>query len=156
MDALETGRRIQALRKRNGWTQKDLAERLCVTDKSVSKWERGLNYPDIAILEPLAKTLGTTVVELLGIENIPEEEKIEAVTTVAAEETTKLRKEIKERALVILVSSLVLLASQYVLSYTLVNNGIYDTLTRALTLGMSSFTAMLIGNAIWIWWKHRK
>ena len=79
-----------------------------------------------------------------------------AEDTVAAEETTKLRKEIKERALVILVSSLVLLASQYVLSYTLVNNGIYDTLTRALTLGMSSFTAMLIGNAIWIWWKHRK
>ena len=129
---------------------KDLAERLCVTDKSVSKWERGLNYPDMVILEPLAKTLGTTVVELLGIENIPEEEKIEAVTTVAAEETTKLRKEIKERALVILVSSLVLLVSQYVLSYTLVNNGIHDTLTRALTLGMSSFTAMLIGNAIWI------
>ena len=76
MDAMETGKRIQSLRKQKEWTQKDLADKLHVSDKAVSKWERGLNYPDMAILEPLAKTLDTTVVELLGIENAPEAEKV--------------------------------------------------------------------------------
>ena len=107
MDALETGKRIQQLRKAHGWTQKELAERICVTDKSVSKWERGLNYPDMAMLEPLAKVLDTTVVELLGIENAPEEEKLEAVTAVAVEETERLRIEIRDRALTILINGIV-------------------------------------------------
>jgi len=156
MDALETGKRIQELRKAHGWTQKELAERLHVTDKSVSKWELGRNYPDMAMLEPLAKTLDTTVVELLGIENAPEEEKLEAVTAVAVEETEQLRKEIRNRALSILISGMVWLVSQFVLGSMLYDYGIYDVLPRALTFGMSGFSGLLIGNAIWIWWKHRK
>ena len=67
MNAQETGLRIQQLRKDHGWTQKELAQQLSVTDKSVSKWERGLNYPDMAMLEPLAQVLGTTVVECLAL-----------------------------------------------------------------------------------------
>ena len=156
MDALETGKRIQLLRKKKTWTQKDLADRLHVSDKAVSKWERGLNYPDMAILEPLAKSLDTTVVELLGIENAPDQEKVEAVTAVAVEETARLRKEIRDRALVILANGIVWLLSQFVLGHILYEHGIYDTMTRVLTFGMSGFAGTLIGNAIWIWWKHRK
>ena len=156
MDAQETGKRIQQLRKAHGWTQKELAERISVTDKSVSKWERGLNYPDMAMLEPLAKTLDTTVVELLGIENAPEEEKLEAVTAVAVEETEQLRKEIRNRALSIVISGIVWLVSQFVLGSMLYDYGIYDVLPRALTFGMSGFSSALCGNAIWIWWKYRK
>lgn len=155
MDALETGKRIQELRKAHGWTQKELAERLCVTDKSVSKWERGLNYPDMAMLEPLAKTLDTTVVELLGIENAPEEEKLETVTAVAVEETARLKDEIRQRSLIILVNGLVLFVSQMVLSFILHNHGLYG-LPQVLSQGMTGFSGLLIGNAIWIWWKHRK
>ena len=66
MDALETGKRIQELRKGKGWTQKDLAERLSVTDKSVSKWERGQSLPDITLINPLADILGVTPAELLN------------------------------------------------------------------------------------------
>ena len=156
MDALETGKRIQSLRRQKQWTQKDLADKLCVTDKSVSKWERGLNYPDMAILEPLAKTLDTTVVDLLGIANIPEAEKVEAVTAVAVEETARMRKEIRNRALIILVNGIVWLISQFALGHILYEHGICDTMARVLTFGMSGFSGTLIGNAIWIWWKHRR
>ena len=156
MDAIETGKRIQQMRKDRGWTQKELAERLCITDKSVSKWERGLNFPDMAMMEPLAKALDTTVVELLGIENAPEEEKLEAVTAVAVEETNRMRKEICNRSLVILISGIIWLVSQFVLSITLKDLGIYGGITHMLTIGMTGFSGNLIGNAIWIWWKHRK
>ena len=156
MDALETGKRIQELRKAHGWTQKELAERLCVTDKSVSKWERGLNYPDMALLEPLAKALDTTVVELLGIENAPEEEKLEAVTAVAVEDTEQLKKEMRNRSFIILINGIVWLVSQFALGSMLYHYGINDVWTRVLTFGMSGFSGTLIGNAIWIWWKYRK
>lgn len=156
MNTVETGRRIQALRKEHGWTQKELAERLCVTDKSVSKWERGLNYPDIAILEPLAKTLHTTVVELLGIENAPEEEKLDAVTAVAVEETARLRKDIRSRAFVILVSGIFWLCSIFILGSILDRHGLYGMIPRIFTYGMSGFAGNLVGNALWIWRKHRK
>ena len=156
MQPTETGKRIQMMRKDKCWTQKDLADRICVSDKAVSKWERGLNYPDMDLLEPLSKALWTTVVELLGIENIPEQEKVEAVTAVAAEETARLRKEIRDRALSILIRGLIWLFTQFALGYILFQHGINDPLPRILTFGMSGFAGTLIGDALWIWRKHRK
>ena len=55
-------------------TQKDLAERLYVSDKAVSKWERGLSLPDIALLQPLAETFGVSITELLSGRRIQPEE----------------------------------------------------------------------------------
>ena len=57
---------ICELRKSKNMTQKQLAEKLNITDKAVSKWERGLGYPDISILSPLAEVLGVTTNELLN------------------------------------------------------------------------------------------
>lgn len=57
---------ICELRKSKGMTQKQLAEKLNITDKAVSKWERGLGYPDISILSSLANALGVTANELLN------------------------------------------------------------------------------------------
>ena len=51
-------------------TQKDLAEQLSITDKAVSKWERGLCLPDISILLPLSQILGVNLYELLKGEKI--------------------------------------------------------------------------------------
>ena len=62
------------LRKEHGMTQKDLAERLFVSDKAVSKWERGLSLPDIALLQPIADTLDVTVTELLAGKFIREDQ----------------------------------------------------------------------------------
>ena len=56
---------LSRLRKEKGMTQKELAEKLYVSDKAVSKWERGLSLPDIALLQPLAESLGVSVSELL-------------------------------------------------------------------------------------------
>ena len=156
MHAEETGKRIQQLRRSQGMTQKDLAQMLHVTDKAVSKWERGLNYPDMAILEPLAVVLNTTVVYLLDIENVQDETKVSAVTAVAVEETERLRQEIAGRAMVILVNGMILYCSQQVLFKILIDRGVIDLIPRFLTIGMGSFTAVLIGNALAIWWKHRR
>ncbi len=49
---------IVELRKKNGFTQQELASKLNITDKAVSKWERGLSYPDITSISTLAKVLG--------------------------------------------------------------------------------------------------
>lgn len=57
---------ILELRKSKKMTQKELAEKLNVTDKAVSKWERGLSYPDISLLSPLSEILGVTTNELLN------------------------------------------------------------------------------------------
>lgn len=65
MDQQKTGAFICEMRKERGLTQRELAERLNVTDKAVSKWERGLSYPDITILSGLAEALGVTERELL-------------------------------------------------------------------------------------------
>lgn len=61
-----TGATIRALREKRGNTQKQLAGRLLVSDKTISKWETGKGLPDISLIEPLAKELGVSVAELLS------------------------------------------------------------------------------------------
>ena len=61
IDNQKFGRFVAALRKEKGYTQKELAEKLFLSDKAISKWERGLSLPDIALLEPLSDILGVTV-----------------------------------------------------------------------------------------------
>lgn len=73
------GQLISELRKSNQMTQKDLAAKLHVSDKAVSKWERGLSFPDISLLLPLSDILGVTTAELLnGEKNNSEETNMKA------------------------------------------------------------------------------
>lgn len=65
IDKEKFGAFLARLRKEKGLTQKELAERLFVSDKAVSKWERSLSLPDVALLLPLADCLGVSVTELL-------------------------------------------------------------------------------------------
>lgn len=65
MDNIQFGAFIAQLRKEMGLTQKELADRLNVTDKAVSKWETGKGFPDVKLLEPLARALGVSLVELI-------------------------------------------------------------------------------------------
>lgn len=65
MDNLKLGSFIAQLRKEKNMTQKELADRLHVTDKAVSKWETGKGFPDLKLMEPLAEVLGVSLVELL-------------------------------------------------------------------------------------------
>ncbi len=73
MDAGKTGAFIAELRGELRLTQKELADRIGVTDKAVSKWERGRGFPDVAILEVLAKELDVSIAELMsGERSTPE------------------------------------------------------------------------------------
>ena len=65
IDKAQFGRFVAELRREKNYTQKQLAEPLCVSDKAVSKWERGLSLPDVGILLPLADVLDVSVTELL-------------------------------------------------------------------------------------------
>ena len=65
MDNIQFGAFVAQLRKEQGLTQRDLADRLHVTDKAVSKWETGRGFPDVKLLEPLAQVLEVSLVELL-------------------------------------------------------------------------------------------
>lgn len=65
IDKERFGAFLARLRKEQGMTQRELADRLHVSDKAVSKWERALSLPDVALLLPLADCLGVSVTELL-------------------------------------------------------------------------------------------
>ncbi|MBR6967478.1 MAG: helix-turn-helix domain-containing protein [Ruminococcus sp.] len=66
MDQIKTGALIKQLRTDSGLTQKQLADRLCVSDKAVSKWECGNGIPDISLLSELAEIFGTDIQTLLS------------------------------------------------------------------------------------------
>lgn len=74
MDAKTTGRFIAELRKQKGYTQKELAEKIMVTDKAISRWETGKGLPDTSLLKPLGDILGVSVGELLSGKIIEEAE----------------------------------------------------------------------------------
>ena len=65
LDKDSFGQFLAQMRRERGLTQRDLAEMLYISDKAVSKWERGLSLPDVALLLPLAGALGVSVTELL-------------------------------------------------------------------------------------------
>lgn len=66
MDKQKFGAFVAQLRKEQGLTQRDLADRLFISNKAVSKWETGVSIPDVGLLVPLSEALGVTVAELLN------------------------------------------------------------------------------------------
>ena len=77
------GEMISSLRKEKGMTQNDLAEKMNVTDKAVSKWERNLSCPDVKSIPKLAEILGTTVEELLNAQSKKENSKVDEIINIA-------------------------------------------------------------------------
>ena len=70
MNTYVTGKTIKALRETRKMTQAELAERIGVSSKTVSKWETAKGLPDISLLQPLAEALGISVIELMSGEHI--------------------------------------------------------------------------------------
>ena len=70
MNQYITGPMIKRLREGRGMTQLQLAEKLSVSDKAISKWETGRGYPDISLIEPLAASLGVSVIELFAGQHV--------------------------------------------------------------------------------------
>lgn len=98
------GANIAAYRKREGWTQAGLAERLNYSDKAVSKWERGESVPDVLILTALAELFGITVNDLLVDPNaLPE--KTGAVQQVMGQVVEKTLKRKANKSIILRLSS---------------------------------------------------
>ena len=66
MNQYVTGAVIKELREKNNVTQLQLADKLGVSDKTISKWETGKGYPDITLLDPIANALSVSVAELIS------------------------------------------------------------------------------------------
>lgn len=96
MDNEKTGKLIYEARLQKGLTQQQLAERLHVTNKAVSKWERGLSFPGVDLLQALAEALGLTVTELLAGERVPAESACEKADHISVQ---ALQKELHTRRL---------------------------------------------------------
>lgn len=119
MDKEKTGQLITELRKEKGLTQKQLADSLNVTDKAVSKWERGLSFPDISMLEPISELLGVSIMELLagerqsGEETMSREEAKDLINASVelSEEEIRHKKERSRLIIIILIVLAMLLVS---------------------------------------------
>ena len=66
----DIGKRIAKLRKEKGYSQRELGDLIYVSDKTISKWERGVSAPDLTILENLSSQLGVGVEELISGEKV--------------------------------------------------------------------------------------
>ena len=119
MDQYVTGAMIRRLREERKLTQQQLAEAIRVSDKAVSKWERGLSFPDISMLEPISELLGISIMELLageireGDDPMPREEAQELINDSVGlgDEQLRHRKEISRLIIIILVVITLLLIS---------------------------------------------
>ena len=99
IDKTEFGSFLYELRKGKGLTQKELAEKLLVSSKAISKWETGANMPDVSLLIPLADILGVTVTELLQCKkSIQQELNTEDVETLVKQAITLKGKEAKNNS----------------------------------------------------------
>lgn len=113
MNNQDFGNFISTLRKEKGLTQKELGEKLNITDKAVSRWENGKNYPDIEVLEPLGAELGVGINELIACERIDDPKKAEIETIKAYyEERNKVRR-LKNKIIAIICAFVLLIIALF-------------------------------------------
>lgn len=105
MDQIMIGKFIASERKRKAYTQKQLSEKLGISDKTISKWERGNGFPEVSLLLPLCNELDITVNELLSGERVSEED----YRKKAEENMVNLMKEAQESKKKIIMSAMVAL-----------------------------------------------
>lgn len=124
MDAKKFGAFVQERRKALGLNQTELAEQLHVTAKAVSRWERGVGFPDIKLLQPLSEALGVTIVELMHGENMREDLSREEASSLVSQTVQQIQEQEqlswKRRLLLYAGNTLLFLA--YAFLYMLANN----------------------------------
>ncbi len=132
MDQIKIGKFIAECRKNNNLTQLQLAEKLGITDKAVSKWERGIAMPDSSIMLDLCEILGINVNELLSGERIIMEnnnQKNEQLLLDMAKELEQKNKTVWRAMWVIMtVSMIALFAGLFIAAY-LIPEGVWQLVT---------------------------
>ena len=132
MDQIRIGKFIADERKRKGYTQKQLSEKLEISDKTISKWERGNGFPEVSLLLPLCNELEITVNELLSGERVSEED----YRKKAEENMVNLVREAQESKKKIIISAIVaffsLLASMPL--FVIAKIGMFDIQTQVILI----------------------
>ncbi len=140
MDIIKVGKNISELRKKKGLTQQELGDKLFVTDKAVSKWERGLSLPDISILEKLADILDTDIYNILQIQKKKNLNLEEIVQT----ERLKIKKQFRDRifysSLIIIVIIFIILFKLYPFGYTIKHEIYNHNDNKIIDLGVPKFS----------------
>ena len=113
MDNNKIGKYIASRRKEKGLTQQELGDKLFVTDKAVSKWERGLSLPDITILEKLADELDTDIYNILQVEK---KNNIDIEKTLN-DERKKIQKELYKKIIIYIVLNNVMWLTSIAMCY---------------------------------------
>jgi len=119
MDPIKTGNVIKEARKRLNMTQNDLASKIYISDKAVSKWERGICFPDITVLIPLTEVLKINLYEIIGGEILNEENKDEILKETIEFSSNEIKKSKSKylRIITVLVAVFILIISTYYLGF---------------------------------------
>ena len=116
MDLVKIGKYVAGKRKELGLTQKQLAEKLGMSDKSVSKWERGICLPDVSVYEEYCALLGISINEFLAGEDIAQENIVKKSEDNLIQITTDSKHRQKKLKTVIAVLSVLVLATAMIVS----------------------------------------
>ncbi len=123
MNTYEFGKFLSQLRKEKGLTQQQLAEKLNVTDKAVSRWETGKNYPDIEIFEDLSEILDISISELLEGKRIEKENLFSVSQEHVVEQIKKNKKTGKNYRIIICIVLIITITFGYI---AMKENGVFD------------------------------
>ena len=132
MDQIKIGKFIAECRKKTNLTQMQLAEKLSITDKAISKWERGISMPDTSIMLELCDILGISVNELLSGEKINMEnssQKNEQLLLDMAKELEKKNKTIWSSMWAIMIVSMTALIAGIFIAAFLIPEGVWQLVT---------------------------
>lgn len=150
MDQIKIGRFIAKTRKELNMTQRQLADVLGISDKTISKWECGKGLPEVSLMLPLCDALQITVNELLTCERIAltdYKEKAEDNIMDLMNENQKIAKEIYIRGWLTVVIGIIVIACEVYVSKILSDNGM-SGLVHALTAGMCGFIGIMVANGL--------
>ena len=146
MDNNKIGKYIASRRKEKGLTQQELGDKLFVTDKAVSKWERGLSLPDITILEKLADVLNTDIYSILQVKkkNNLDIEKI------LNDERNKIKKELNKKIILSTLPfpfiCLLILFKLIPFGYNIEHPRYTHTENKIINLGVPKFSFLMKNN----------
>lgn len=145
MDQIKIGGFIAEERKRKGYTQKILSEKLGISDKTISKWERGNGFPEVSLLIPLCSELDITVNELISGERVSEEQ----YRKKAEENMVNLVKEAQENKKKIILSVMVGILTILAAVPLFMVAGMFDMRTGVrITFIAIGIVVMIIGIAV--------
>lgn len=158
MVQIKIGRFIATRRKELNMTQRQLADTLAISDKTISKWECGKGLPEVSLMLPLCDALQITVNELLTCERISQtdyQKKAEDNIMDLMNDNQKIAKEIYIRGwLTVIIGILVMICEIYV-SKILADNGMSGEV-HGLTAGMCGFIGIMVANGLVSIFRGRK